>query len=98
MQSENLIPLKNFCLSHELKFSFIETLQHYGLVEVTNVEHISFIHDSELPKLEQLVRLYRDLDINFEGMEVITNLLRQMEEMHDEIIRLKNKLAAYENG
>jgi chaperone modulatory protein CbpM len=96
MQTENLIALRDFCVSHQLKFSFIETLQHYGLIEVTTIDRTSFVHDSELPKLEQFVRLYHELDINFEGMEAITHLLQRMQEMHNEIIMLRNKLSMYE--
>jgi chaperone modulatory protein CbpM len=97
MQIENLIALKDFCSSHQLKVSFIETLRHYGLIEVTTIEQNSYVHDSELSRLEQFVRLYHELDINFEGIEAIAHLLQRMEEMHAEIISLKNKLSLYED-
>ncbi|MBS1947564.1 MAG: chaperone modulator CbpM [Bacteroidetes bacterium] len=97
MQTENLIPLKDFCTGHSLQLSFIETLQHYDLIEVTTIEQALYIHDRDLPKLEQLTRLHQDLDINLEGIEAIANLLQQMDDMHEEIIMLRNKLNAYKN-
>ena len=96
MQKENLITANEFCSSHKLGFSFIESLQQFGLIEITTIEKTTFIHDSELPRLEQFARLYHELDINFEGMEAITHLLERMNEMHQEIIKLKNKLSMYE--
>jgi len=91
MQTEGLIAVSEFCASHQLEISFIHSLQEFGLIEITTIEQSTFIYDRELPKLEQIARLHK-LDINVEGIETITHLLNQMEEMHQEIIRLRNKL------
>src|ERR1700722_8014913 len=91
MQTEGLIAVSEFCTSHHLEITFIQSLQEYGLIEITTVEQNTFIYDRELPKLEQIARL-RNLDINLEGIEAITHLLQRMEEMHYEIVKLKNKL------
>ena len=91
MQTEGLIPVSQFCASHQLEISFIHSLQEFGLIETTTIEQSTFIYDRELPKLEQIARLH-SLDINVEGIETITHLLERMETMHFEIVRLKNKL------
>jgi len=91
MQTEGLIAVSEFCTSHHLEITFIQSLQEYGLIETTTVEQTTFIYDRELPKLEQIARL-RNLDINLEGIEAITHLLQRIEEMHYEIVKLKNKL------
>ncbi|MBS1934444.1 MAG: MerR family transcriptional regulator [Bacteroidetes bacterium] len=97
MEKEHLIALQDFCISHQLDFSFIESLQQYGLIEITTIEQSTFIRDSELSKLEQITRLH-DLDINLEGIEAITNLLEHVEKMQHEITRLKNKLSLHESS
>jgi hypothetical protein len=97
MQSEGLIAVNEFCSSHHLEISFVQSLHEYGLIETTTVEHTTFIYDRELPKLEQIARLH-SLDINPEGIEAITHLLQRMDEMHQEIIRLKNKLSLNESN
>jgi chaperone modulatory protein CbpM len=97
MEKEHLVALNDFCISHKLEFSFIESLQQYGLIETTIIEQSAFIHDSELPKLEQITRLH-GLDINLEGIEAITNLLERVEEMHLEIVQLKNKLSLHDSN
>jgi chaperone modulatory protein CbpM len=97
MQTEGLIAIGEFCTSHQLEISFIQSLNEYGLIETTTIEQSTFIYDRELPKLEQIARLH-SLDINLEGIETITHLLQRMEAMHHEIIRLKNKLSMLEAG
>ena len=49
----------------------------------------------ELPRLERIVRLHDELDINLEGIDVINYLLQRIEEMRQEIITLKNQLSFY---
>ena len=98
MQNEQLIAVSDFCRSHELKPSFIETLQHYGLVELMRVDSAYFIPDRDLQKLEKFTRLYYELDINVEGIEALLHLLEKVEEMQQEITRLKNKLHQYQAG
>jgi DNA-binding transcriptional MerR regulator len=97
MQPEGLIAVREFCTSHHLEISFVQSLHEYGLIETTTIEQSTFIYDRDLSKLEQLTRL-RDLDINLEGIEAITHLLNRMEEMHHEIMRLKNKLNRHETS
>jgi chaperone modulatory protein CbpM len=97
MQTEGLIAVSEFCTSHHLEITFIQSLQEYGLIETTMVEQTTFIYDRELPKLEQIARL-RNLDINLEGIEAITHLLQRMEKMHSEITRLKNKLSQHQTS
>ena len=96
MQDKELISIDEFCTSHHLEFAFIESLQQYGLIEVTTVQQTSFVHDSELSKLEQFARLYHELEINLEGIGAITHLLDRINEMHQEIVKLRNKLSMYE--
>jgi len=96
MQTENLIAADDFCASHQIEFSFIQSLNKFELIEITTVEEKRFIPEGQLQKLEKLVRLHYDLDINLEGIDVITHLLERMKALQDENIALKNKLRVYE--
>ena len=91
MEQEELIPAKDFCIYHNVEYSFISSLEHSGLISVTSVERSSFIHADEMHKLEKFVRLHYDLDINLEGIETINYLLEKIESMQREILKLKNK-------
>ena len=92
MAMEELIPAKDFCIHHNIEYSFISSLENSGLISVTSVKRSSFIHIDEMHKLEKFVRLHYDLDINLEGIETINYLLERIESMQQEILKLKNKI------
>jgi hypothetical protein len=98
MQEENLISANEFCLHHNIEVSFIQSLQEYGLVEITTSQEGSFITINQLGEVEKLMRLHYDLNINFEGIDAITHLLKKLQSMEDEMLKLKNKLRLYEMG
>ena len=91
MTQEELIPVKDFCIHHNIEYSFISSLESSGLISVTSVKRSTFIHSDEIHKLEKFVRLHYDLDINLEGIETINYLLERIESMQQEILKLKNK-------
>ncbi len=98
MDKEQLIPAQVFCLHHSVEISFINSLEDYGLVQITRIENEDFIDETELEKLERLARLHQELEINLEGIDVINHLLDKMHNMNVEINNLKNRLGFYEQN
>ena len=96
METGHLISTEEFCINHQIEISFISSLQEFGLVEVTTIKESSYIDVNQLQKLEKILRLYYDLDINIEGIEAITHLLNRVNDMQQEITALKNRLSLYE--
>ncbi|MCX6305951.1 MAG: chaperone modulator CbpM [Bacteroidetes bacterium] len=96
MHTENLIALDEFCATHNIEISFISSLQQTGLIEIATIEETGFIAASQLQQLEKFLRFYYDLDINLEGIETITHLLKKINALQDEIISLRNRLRLYE--
>jgi hypothetical protein len=96
MQVENLVALNDFCASHNIEISFINSLQQSGLVEIVTVRKVCFISVEQLNHLERIVRLYYEMDINLEGIETITHLLQQIQLLQSENIALRNRLRLYE--
>ncbi|CAN5478572.1 hypothetical protein BH09BAC6_BH09BAC6_16600 [soil metagenome] len=96
MQTEKMIIVNEFCVHHNIEFSFISALQQSGLIEITQAEEKWYVQESQLPQLEKMVRLYYEMDINLEGIETITYLLSRMNEMQHDIMQLKNRLGIYE--
>ena len=97
MQTEEMIPADEFCIHHKIDLSFVYALKDSGLIQIISLEEKNFLPVDQLSHLEKLVRLYYEMDINLEGIETITYLLQQMNEQHQEIIRLSNRLDMYEN-
>ncbi len=91
METTNLLPLPQFIELYNVEVSFINSLQEFGLIKVIIVEEIPHIHHEQLSNLEKLIRLHYDLEINMEGIDVISHLLRRMEEMEGELRGLRNR-------
>jgi hypothetical protein len=96
MEQTDIIVLDEFCASHQVEISFVRSLEEYGLVQTIIVNETLCVPGNELSKLEQIVRLHQELNINSEGIDVIINLLQRIENMQKEINGLRSKLNFYE--
>lgn len=98
MERSDIIVLDEFCASHRVEISFVRSLEEYGLIETLIINETQCVSGNELSKLEQLIRLHRELNINTEGIDAIHNLLKRIENMQNEITDLRNKLNFYEEN
>ena len=98
MEQTDMIVLDEFCTSHHVEVSFVQTLEEHGLIETIIINETLYIQENELSKLEQIVRLHQELNINSEGADAIINLLKRIENMQNEITVLRNKLSFYEEN
>lgn len=96
MRTENLITVNDFCVYHNVEYTFVDYLADAGLVKVTTVNQVQSIPLDEIQKLEQLVRLHNELEINEPGIATINNLLQKLEDMEQEMSVLRSKLRLYE--
>ncbi|MCJ7468534.1 MAG: chaperone modulator CbpM [Maribacter sp.] len=96
MKRNDFIAVTDFCASHNISHAFIVELRDYGLVEIVEKGNLLYLPLEELQKTEKIVRLHSDLDINLEGIEVITRLLNSMQELHNQMMHLRNRLDLYE--
>ncbi|TWO32906.1 hypothetical protein E1J38_008580 [Seonamhaeicola sediminis] len=96
MKEQDLISVQLLCRRYNVPNSFIIKLQEYQLIEVIVRQDDFFINVKQIKKIEKLMRLHYDLDINLEGVDAIYNLLQQVEDLQEEIKFLKNKLNRYE--
>ena len=95
---QNLIAANEFCRHHNIEISFIYSLHEYGLIEITNLEDTVFIDSSELSELEKFLRLHYELNINLEGIDAISHLLKKLETMQEEMNQLNNRLRFFEKA
>ena len=98
MDTKNLIPIDQLCGVYEIPESFIDDLCSYELVEVIDTDDARYIPQDHIKDIEKLMRLHFDLNINYDGLDVVMHLLKRIEELEKEVNYLKNKLSVYENG
>ena len=96
MKTNNLILIEQLCIHHNIEFSFINALQEFGLIEVIIIEDNKYLENEKIKDVEKMIRLHFELDINMEGIDAISNLLQQIENLQKELISSKNKLRLYE--
>jgi chaperone modulatory protein CbpM len=97
MATENLIAANDFCVYYNIEYTFINSLQEAGLVHITKVNETTYIPKAELQKLERMIHLHHDLEINIAGIEAITHLLERVELMQENMRGLRNRLRLYED-
>ncbi|UOE46326.1 chaperone modulator CbpM [Mucilaginibacter sp. SMC90] len=96
MKTAELIAANDFCVYHNVEYTFITSLHEAGLVEITIINETTFIPQTELQKLEKLISLH-ELDINIAGIEAISHLLERIEKLQEDMKYLKNRLRLYED-
>ena len=96
MAEQNLILIETLCPHYKIEISFFEDLYHHGLITIETIEGRRFINQDEISNIEKMIRLYTDLNVNIEGIDIVFNLLRKEQELKEEIILLRNRLRLYE--
>lgn len=96
MKKINMIPAAEFCSYHNITVNFLDLLQEAGMIELASVENSVYIYENQLGDIEKMIRMYYEMDINIEGIETISRLLKRINDMQDEILLLKNRLRFYE--
>ena len=89
------ITVQQFCGHYKVPNSFIESLYEYELITIIKIEKAQHIPTKQISTIERLMRLHYDLKINFEGLDVINNLITQINQQQEEITLLSNKLEFY---
>lgn len=97
MQNDWII-ITDYCDKCHIDTSFIDLLEENGLIDLRHEEDGAYLCTEQLPDVERYSRLYYDLDINMEGIDVISNLLHRIESMQREIDRLHDRLRFYGEG
>ena len=95
MENE-LFRAEEFCTYYNVEYHFLELLHEHDLIEIVNINEQHYLHADALSNLESLMRMHYDLNINIEGIEVVSNLLSRVNNLQQQLTLLKNKLKVYE--
>lgn len=96
MDPKEFILIADFCECHNVQYSFINSLNEFGLLEIQVIEENEYIDPEQVRELERMMRLHYDLEINLQGIDAIRNLLNRVSDLQDEVRILRNRLSRYE--
>lgn len=96
MELTNYINITSFCQYHRIETQVIFTFREMGLVEVVESESEFFLEEEKLGQLERMVRLYKDLQLSPNGVEVVMGLLEKVEKLQQDNQELKKRLKRWE--
>lgn len=67
-----------------------------GLVKKEVIKENVYVHENELTRLEKILRLNQDLEINMAGIEVVLDLLKKIEDLENELSSTKRRLTIWQ--
>ena len=91
-RSEKRVPLYVISVAARMLEIHPQTLRLYervGLVCPERRGHIRMFSDEDIERVRQVLRLKQDLGVNLAGIEVILNLLGRIDELQQEIERVR---------
>jgi len=93
---EDLIIIEEYIRHSPIEPQFIALLEENDLIHTKKIRNKRYLHPDELNNLEHYARLYYDLSINIEGIDVIHHLLERIRRLQDEMQDLRNRLQLWE--
>lgn len=74
---------------HQLETSFLNELSESGLIDILKEKDEEYVDEDQLQALEQYSTWYYELEINMQGIQVARQLLQKIEQLQEEIKRLR---------
>ena len=96
MAARRYITVEEFTRFHGLERTVIREFVDFGLVEVHRVAEEECLSAEDVERVERLTRLYRELGINKEGIDIILNLREQLIALQEEKEALQYRLQQLE--
>ncbi|UWX56225.1 chaperone modulator CbpM [Maribacter litopenaei] len=97
MEQSTFIYIEEFCTHHNIEVSLVHQLVEFEILSLEKTDDREVIEISELPKLEKMVRLYHELEINPQGLHAIHHLLEQVNNLQEEVLTLRRRLNRFED-
>jgi hypothetical protein len=89
------ITVKQFCINYDIPLSFINSLSNFELIELIEIENTKHLQINDINRVEKMMRLHYDLNVNFESLDIINHLTSQINLLQEELIELNNILDFY---
>jgi len=78
---------------YNIEITFFDELVDNGLLNVETEDNVRYLIYEDLQVFEKFANWHYDLEVNLPGLEVIHNMLRKMDDLHQKNRDLMNKLS-----
>jgi hypothetical protein len=96
MKKNNLILVESLCNHYEVELSVFWSLNDVGLIQIETIDDAAFIPETKLSDLDKIVRLHTELNLNWEAIDVVFNLLHQVDDLQIALKSVRQKLETYQ--
>lgn len=86
------ISIKALADFHQLDEKLLLEVATYEIVPVKRTRKEVLLNADDLEEFERALRLYHELEVNLQGVEIICRMHRQIEELQQELARLRDLL------
>jgi hypothetical protein len=90
------IPIEDFSEQCDLELHLLKEFADFGLISVYLVEEKECFYVNDIDEIERLVRLYKDLNINKEGIDIIVKMRQEILSLSKELESTRYKLQKLE--
>lgn len=92
MEMNDLILISAFCVAKRIDTTMIYSMEETGLVEIIRYQGENYFSQHTLPKVEKIIQLHIDLQLDFESLEIISGLLDKIESLQEENRLLRRQI------
>ncbi len=96
MNESKHIQIDVLCQNYRIEPAFFNQLVEHGLVKTSAAKGASFVAENQIRRLDQMVRLHQDLELNPQGIDVVLNLLQKIEDLELALNAAMNRLSIHE--
>lgn len=97
MDTEKYIPVLHLCDLYQIEISFFNELNEVGLIELVPRQNTMYVHEDKLYRVERIIRIHQELNVNIEGIDVVLNLLEKVDKLQAEVHNIQSRLRLYED-
>ncbi|TDR19353.1 chaperone modulator CbpM [Marinicella litoralis] len=96
MRDSSYIKIDILCRHYQIEPTLFQHLDEMGLIQTFEHESKWCVDEGQVSRIDKILRLYCDLNINPEGIDVILNLLKRIDELECRLTEISNRLALHE--
>ena len=83
------ISIKSLAKFHQLHEQILLDIIEFEIVPIKKRQQTILVNSDDLEVFERAIRLYHELEVNLQGVDIICRMHQQIIEMQEELERLK---------